>query len=96
MKTYGNSIYKPLQLFSDLVLEKGELLEFKCEKANVTPIHKKRNKQTLGNYRPVSLLRGQFLSRLCPANLDVLSSSSLVESRYVSDIPVTSNLWSET
>ena len=54
LKICGNSIYKPFQLIFRSCIENGK---FPCEwkKADVLPIHKKGNEQTLENYRPVSL-----------------------------------------
>ena len=52
---YGNSIYKPLQLTFRSCIENGEFPS-EWKKADVVPVHKKGNKQTLKNYRPVSLL----------------------------------------
>ena len=65
LKTCGNSIYKPLQLIirSCIVNQK---LSSEWKKANVFPAHKKGNKQTLENYRPVSLfpIGGKIFERL--------------------------------
>ena len=52
LKTCGNSIYKPLQLIFRSCIENGK---FPFEWKNVVPVHKKGNKQTLEDYRPVSL-----------------------------------------
>ena len=55
LKVCGDSICKPLELIFKTCLRNGRFpLEWK--KANVVPIHKKGNKQTIKNYRPVSLL----------------------------------------
>ena len=51
----GNSVFKPLQLIFRSCIENGRFPS-EWKKANVVPVHKKGNKQTLENYRPVSLL----------------------------------------
>ena len=65
LKICGNSIYKPLQLIFRSCTENGKFPS-EWKKANVVPIHKKGNKQTLENYRPVSLLPiyGKIFERL--------------------------------
>ena len=65
LKICGNSIYKPLQLFFRSCIENGKFPS-EWKKANVVPVHKKGNKQTLENYRPVSLLPicGKIFERL--------------------------------
>ena len=54
LKICGDSIYKPLQLIFRSCIENGKFPP-DWKKANVVPVHKKGNKQTLENYRPVSL-----------------------------------------
>ena len=65
LKICGNSIYKPLQLIFQSCTENGKFPSEK-KKANVVPVNKKGNKQTLENYRPVSLLPicGKIFERL--------------------------------
>ena len=65
LKICGNSIYKPLQLIFRSCIENGKFTS-KWKKANVVPVYKKGNKQTLWNYRPVSLLPicGKIFERL--------------------------------
>ena len=55
LKLWGDWICKPLDLIFKVCLRNGRFpLEWK--KANVVPIHKKGDKQTIKNFRPVSLL----------------------------------------
>ena len=55
LKLCGDSICKPLELIFKTCLRNGRFpLEWK--KANVVPIHKKGDKQTIKNYHPVSHL----------------------------------------
>ena len=55
IKLCGNSVYKPLlTIFNGCLNESKFLQEWK--KANGVPVHKKGNKQSLKNYRVISLL----------------------------------------
>ena len=65
LKRCGDSIWKPLELIFKTCLQNGRFpLEWK--KPNVVPIHKKGDKQTIKNYRLVSLLPicGKIFERL--------------------------------
>ena len=55
IKLCGNSICKPLSIIFKDCLSEGKF-PHEWKKANVTPVHKKGNKQSLENYRPISLL----------------------------------------
>ena len=65
LKICGNSIYKPLQLIFRSCIKNGKFPS-QWRKANVVPVHKKGNKQTLENYHPVYLLPicGKIFERL--------------------------------
>ena len=66
LKICGSSIYKPLEMIyaSNALIYASNPSEWK--KANIASIHKKRDKQTLENYLPISLLPicGKILERL--------------------------------
>ena len=62
IKLCGNSICKPLSIIFNDCLNKGKF-PHEWKKANIVPIHKKGNKQSVKNYRPISLLfAAKFLS----------------------------------
>ena len=55
IKLSGNSLCEPLKLIFRNILETG-IFPKQWKRANVTPVFKKKNKQLLINYRPISLL----------------------------------------
>ena len=55
LKLCGDAIYDPLEMTFNQALISGSFPSY-WKKANIVPIHKKGNKQTLKNFRPVSLL----------------------------------------
>ena len=65
LKICGSSIYKPLEMMFKRCIDTG-VFPSKWKKGNIVPIHKKGDKQTLENYRPVSLVStcGKILERL--------------------------------
>ena len=54
LKICGDSILKPLELIFKSCIESKKFL-IKWRKANVIPVRKKKNKQLIENYRPISL-----------------------------------------
>ena len=65
LKTCGGSICRPLSIIFKTCLRTC-IFPLEWKKANIVPIHKKGDKQTVLNYRPVSLLPicGKMFERL--------------------------------
>ena len=65
LKICGSAIYKPLVIIFKKCLDTG-IFPSEWKKGNIVPIHKNGDKQTLKNYRSVSLLSvcGKTLERL--------------------------------
>ena len=65
LKLCGDSICKPLELIFKTCYEMVDF-HWNGKKANVVPIHKKADKQSIKSYRPVSLLPicGKIFERL--------------------------------
>ena len=55
IKLCGNSLVKPLKIIYTSIVNTG-IFPSQWKRANVTPVHKKNDKQIIGNYRPISLL----------------------------------------
>ena len=55
LKMCGSSMYKSLEIIFQQCTETG-VFPSEWKKANIVPIHKNRDQQTLENYRPMSLL----------------------------------------
>ena len=64
-KICGDSMYEPLETIFREALLTG-VFPSKWKKGNIVPVHKKRDKQNIKNYRPVSLLPicGKIFERL--------------------------------
>ena len=55
IKLCADSICLPLQIIFQNIIDTG-IFPDQWKEANVTPVHKKKDKQTVSNYRPISLL----------------------------------------
>ena len=55
IKLCGNELCTPLKLIFENILSTG-IFPKQWKRANVTPVHKKEDKQLVKNYRPISLL----------------------------------------
>ena len=55
IKLCGDGICVPLRIIFRTIMETGTFPD-QWKEANVTPVHKKKDKQTVTNYRPISLL----------------------------------------
>ena len=55
VKLCGQHLCVPLKIIFDNILQTG-IFPDQWKKANVTPVHKKNDKQLITNYRPISLL----------------------------------------
>ena len=76
LKVCGGSIWKPLKIISKNCL-KGGIFPDQLKNANFAPIHKRRDKQILFNYLPVSLLS------VCSKIFERLIYNSMY--KYISD-----------
>ena len=76
LKICGSFIYKPLEMIFKQCIG-TVFFPSEWKKANIVPIHKKRDKQTLENYRPVSLLPicGKTFERLIFIENKLISSN---------------------
>ena len=55
IKLCADEICEPLRIIFQTIIDTGIFPE-QWKEANVTPVHKKKDKQTVSNYRPISLL----------------------------------------
>ena len=69
IKLCGNSIFKPLSIIFSDYLNEGKF-PHEWKNANIVSIHTKGNKESLKNYRPISLLpicsRVSFITKCLP------------------------------
>ena len=68
IKLCGNSILLPFQIIFTKIIAKG-IFPDQWKMANVTPVHKKENKQIIKNYRPISLLPMKMYNYFIANNL---------------------------
>ena len=52
VKLCGEHLCVPLNIIFEIILETGK----QVKQANITPVHKKNDKQINSNYRPISIL----------------------------------------
>ena len=64
LKICGSSIYKPLEMIFKQCIGTG-VFPSESKKGNIVPIHKKGDKQTLKNYRSMSLLIATYYLPKC-------------------------------
>ena len=80
IKICGKSLCKPLEIiFKSCIIKEEFPSEWK--KANVVPVHKKSDKQSLKNYRPISLLPifGKIFERIIYNNIfEYLTTNKLI------------------
>ena len=55
IKLCANQLCRPLRIIFQNIIDTG-IFPDQWKEANVTPVHKKKDKQTVSNYRPISLL----------------------------------------
>ena len=80
IKLCGDSICSPLRIIFKNIIDTG-LFPDQWKEANVTPVHKKKDKQTVSNYRPISLLPlfAKIFERIVFKNLyNYLKSNNLI------------------
>ena len=80
IKLCGDSISLPLRMIFKNIIHTG-IFPDQWKEANVTPVHKKKDKQTVSNYRPISLLPlfAKIFERIVFKNLyNYLKSNNLI------------------
>ena len=80
IKLCGESICTPLRIIFQNIIDTGTFPD-QWKEANVTPVHKKKDKQTVSNYRPISLLPlfAKIFERIVFKNLyNYLKSNNLI------------------
>ena len=85
----GRDLCKPLQFIFQTILNTGKFPD-QWKEANVTPVHKKKDKQTVSNYRPISLLPifAKVFERIIYKNLyNFLVTNNLITKNQSGFIP---------
>ena len=80
IKLCGDSLSLPLRIIFKNIIDTG-IFPDQWKEANVTPVHKKKDKQTVSNYRPISLLPlfAKIFERIVFKNLyNYLKSNNLI------------------
>ena len=80
VKLCGEHLCVPLKIIFDNILKTG-IFPDQWKEANVTPVHKKNDKQLIANYRPISLLPilAKVFERIIFKNLyNYLNSNNLI------------------
>ena len=89
IKLCGHHLSLPLQIIFENILDTG-IFPDQWKEANVTPVHKKNDKQIITNYRPISLLPilGKVFERIVFKNLyNYLNSNNLITKKQSGFIP---------
>ena len=85
----GNDICFPLQIIFQNICDTGKFPS-QWKEANVTPVHKKKDKQLVSNYRPISLLPlfSKIFERIVFKNLYnyLISNNLITKNSLASDL----------
>ena len=80
IKICGKSLCKPLEMIFKYCIIKEEFPS-EWKKANIVPVHKRSDKQSLKDYRPISLLPifGKIFERIIYSNIfEYLATKNLI------------------